>query len=532
MYRPEAGWLPASSYVEPVTPPVSEPDALPGVSVCFSAEWLPYILGSLQQMAQPTAWDASSPTVLQTTLDRVQALIGLFGNGEACSMLRWSTSDCALEISTDGGATWSAISGWDINGLASCLQQPLIDIGGTPGTGFDGPGNPLGISAAQMACNIANWLAVEVLQGSMSSIATSLAASATLLETADSIFKLIASFTGVGGLFFTVAGILIPAATAIGESALNSAATDATLREDLTCAIYTAISAAGKVTSGNVDAILTNINAISYGTPGIVGLLHDYVSNLGYNGLNAIQSEGALYGGSCPCGPTPIPGGTGCAIFNGTDDYMTTGFPFYPVPTAGQVTYTAWIYVTKPSGSGIVAAQFDLTKNQGDSYFAHVVSSNAPALVRAQGGGNTTETNFSTTVGGNGAWCHVAWVSPVFGGASVYINGVAAGVSRSYPDTEGDGLDDNGYIGVGASLSNWGTYGYEGKLADLRIYDTALTGAQIAAIHAGGVTGYVPEGTPLAWYAFNEGSGSTAHDYGSNAHDATWHGTGAHWGTV
>ena len=80
MYNPLPGWLPASSYVEPVTPVDAEPDASPGVSVCFNAAWLPYVLGALQQLAQPSTWDTSDPTTLQTALDRAQALLGLFGN--------------------------------------------------------------------------------------------------------------------------------------------------------------------------------------------------------------------------------------------------------------------------------------------------------------------------------------------------------------------------------------------------------------------------------------------------------------------
>lgn len=575
MYRAEAGWLAASSFVEPVAPPGVEPDSTPGVSVCFSAAWLPYVLGSLQQMCQPAAWDTSDPAVLQATLDRAQGLLELFGTAGGCMLLRWSDADCALEVSTDNGATWAPISGWDIAGVASCLevhlppppivrwnatdcvfqvstdngatyvtlpgftiaslaaclQQPLIDIGGTPGTGFDGPGNPGGISTAQMACNIAAWLAVEILQGSMSSIATSLGALSTTLETADAIFKLAASFTGVGGAFFTVMGILIPAATAIGETALNTAGSDAGLRSDLICAIYSAISADGKVTPANVATIVSNINGISYGTPGIVGMLKDYVSNLGYTGLNAIQSEGSLYGGNCACGSTPIPGGNQCAIFNGSSDYAD----FAGAITSGATEFTVMAWV-RPATFHFGMILFSMSNNANTDEFFYRVADDAtpseiPEFARGNTGGNVWTGESNNPIPLN-VWTHFAVkAGPATNVITCYINGTAVGTTVIGPNATG--LDAAIRTVMGAGWLSTGAFQfYDGKLADVRVYATLLTDPQIAAVAAGGVTGYVVEGSPVDWWALNDASGGTIHDYGSGGHDLTWHGSGGHWSTV
>ena len=141
------------------------------------------------------------------------------------------------------------------------------------------------------------------IQGSMSSMAGSLAATATTLESALGLFAIASSWSGLGAVFFEAAGVFVGAATAIGETALNTASGDSGLRDDLICAIYTAIVADGHVTTANLPTVISNISAISYATPGIVGMIADYVSNLGYAGINAIQSEGTLYDGDCSaCG--------------------------------------------------------------------------------------------------------------------------------------------------------------------------------------------------------------------------------------
>lgn len=246
---------------------------------------------------------------------------GTNGTNGVTPELRWS--GCVFQVSYDSGGTWTDVPGFDITTLQGCL-------GGTPAV-------PPDVSAPQAACNIANWLAIQILQGSMGSLASSLSTSATTLEAALGLFGLAAAWSGIGAVVFEAAGIFIAAGTAIGETALNTAASDATLRADLTCAIYDAIVADGYVTSANFPTILTNIAAISYATPGIVGLIHDYVSNLGYAGLNAIQSEGALYDGNCDaCGTWCYKWGAGFADFCTWTPYNTG-----VVPTCSGSTWHA-----------------------------------------------------------------------------------------------------------------------------------------------------------------------------------------------
>src|SRR5215472_2414803 len=230
------------------------------------------------QLTQPAAWDAS-PSAVLTVLDQATALVEQFITGVDCvSALEFRFTDaCVLQYSLDGGTTWLNTPGWSTFSSA-CFTGPAGPTGPTGATGASGitpqlrwsgctfqvsydsgstwsnvsgfdiptlqgclggtPSVPPGSTPLQAACNIANWLAVQILQGSMGSLGSSIGSTATALEAALGLFGLAAGWSGIGAIVFEAAGIFIAAGTAIGETALNTAASDATLRSDLTCAIY------------------------------------------------------------------------------------------------------------------------------------------------------------------------------------------------------------------------------------------------------------------------------------------------------
>ena len=361
-----------SSFVVPVAAPNVEPDATPLVCVQFNQTWLPYVLGSLFQLQQQGAWDPASPGA-DVASQQAQKLMSLIGETGGCpGMLEFRFEEsCELQYSTDAGTTWIDVPGWS-SFSAECFTGPAGPTGATgpPGpastwrlencqlqysndggvtwttvSGFSTselqlclqgtPGNPQGVTIAQQACNVAGWLAQNVLQGSLSNAATSIGAGATLLDAVLSLGGLAFGFAALLDPFVLAAAAFYTAAIAIGATLLNSAAADSTLREDLTCAIYSAISTTGYVTGTNISAVLTNINDITYGTPGIVGLIHDYVANLGIVGINGIQAEGSLFGADCSeCAPP-----AGCVAMDGA--IIGTGVTYAATgPGAGIMTVT------------------------------------------------------------------------------------------------------------------------------------------------------------------------------------------------
>jgi hypothetical protein len=86
----------------------------------------------------------------------------------------------------------------------------------------------------------------------------------------------------------------------------------------------------------------------------------------------------------------------------------------------------------------------------------------------------------STTAVNNGKWCHLVGVR-VGRTLIVYVNGV---MENSNPN--GNTVDiGNAYSTIGASRNPSVAYPLNGAIFDVRIYNRALTAAEIAAIYRG-----------------------------------------------
>lgn len=61
---PNEGNYALPSFMSPVTPPDVDPDAEPLIQPAFSAAWLPYVLGALDQLLLYASWDADDDAKL------------------------------------------------------------------------------------------------------------------------------------------------------------------------------------------------------------------------------------------------------------------------------------------------------------------------------------------------------------------------------------------------------------------------------------------------------------------------------------
>ena len=84
MYDPDWSRYNIGSFREAVNPPHGLFDAAPTVCVEVASAWLPYIVGALSQLAQPSTWITDTDVALWDVLGRVQDLIEAVGTAGAC----------------------------------------------------------------------------------------------------------------------------------------------------------------------------------------------------------------------------------------------------------------------------------------------------------------------------------------------------------------------------------------------------------------------------------------------------------------
>jgi len=502
------------------------------------------------QLIQPTTWATTDPTALQAVLDNVTDLLNMFGVAGGCMQLRWSPDDCAIQVSTDNGATWTAIEGWDLTSVQGCVMGGLsirIDAGGNLQWSIDGgstwtnadgwvpgtPPNPAGNSTDQQACNIATHLAQNIIQGALVSAINSFNTSIEEAAAASAIVALIPVFGPEVALTIDAAAglvYLIYTTGSIGD--YTAASTDPFLAFALQCAIYNTIKTDGLVTAANYAAVRTAITAIAYSPSDVQTAIDDFLDALDINGLLAAQQMGGLVTGTCAgCGTSPV------AQFDGNTDYLKGTGRLLPYTDASAWTLCFWAqaFSTAADSQGTIFAEGDAGATQPTMqvYFQHSGSPGHTWQQSWYGASPTFAWRYDHPNGGTTEdnWHHIAIQHTSGNTYSWYIDGVnvAATSTTSTPSIRIN--DGNTYVGVNDNTGGFNEH-FQGKLADMRIYGSALTSTQIADIHLAGVTGYLPVGAPLHWWKMDEGTGTTAADSGSSPATLTWHGSGSHWGTV
>jgi len=294
---PQQNWLQQGSYESGQLPPITDPASGDGVCIGpFNRDWLPFVLGAMDQLRNPSSWIVADDDAMYATLARVDSLRQIFGEAGACvTCPEMRLQDCVLQISCDSGATWTDVSGWSDN-FRNCVQAAI------PPTVPPPVGSP---DADQRACNLSGYLATKVIQETMVAAHTVLAASGTELQFGIDVMSLI-------GFAFPITYSAILAFHDFfnylsGQSLteINTAATDPTLWSEVTCAIFCAIRGIGYVTAANFNAVATNLGAISYVYPWVAPSLHNYWNELGLANIQAQQAVGALDSvdcSACTCG--------------------------------------------------------------------------------------------------------------------------------------------------------------------------------------------------------------------------------------
>ncbi len=199
-------------------------------------------------------------------------------------------------------------------------------------------------------------------------------------------------------------------------------------------------------------------------------------------------------------------GPAGSALdFDGIDDYVAFADANI-LDDLTSMTIEVWVWGIDPNGSAVV------TK---DGVFSLETGSTGNVAMYF-GDGTTTSAGTNTIVTGalsDNQWNHIAASRDGSGNVMIYVNGIFVG----------SGVDnDTGANANGLSIGGYpppSTYKYEGKLDDVRIWNITRTEAEIRATMNSTLSG--SETGLIAYYKFDEGSGTTLTDSTSNGNNGT-----------
>lgn len=371
---PRVNWQQQGSFEVGELPPVTDPDS--GTMVCLppiNQDWLPFIQGCLSQMRNPSSWLVIDDDAMNATLQRVERLMQMVGERADCPMpLELQMSGCDLQYSTDGGTTFTTVTGWS-DFLTNCIPlQTIIDFdsdcslnqsydGGetfTPVAGwFDNfsncvqengpiiglPPNPGDKTPDQLACAIAAYAAEQVVIAAMGKAVTAISDDLTLLQFGLDVVNIIPEFVLVTLAADAFSAIYV----AVQEGMLSDfedALTDATLLQDITCAVYDCIQAEGYVKPDNFSCILSNIGAISYAHADVISAIVSYLTALGPTGLAQLSQVSGLHSGE-DC--TACAGSGWCFLF----DFTLDAGPFlsYDTGVTSWVSGVGWVGTYRPA---------------------------------------------------------------------------------------------------------------------------------------------------------------------------------------
>jgi hypothetical protein len=287
--QPLVDWQQTGSYLEPASPPLLPPGQGTLVQLpCVNQDWLPLILGSLDQLRNPSSWLAaltdSQRSEVLARVDDLRGMVAMAIHVPCCNVQMRLTSDCKLQFSSDGGASYSDVAGWTTN-IGGCVRANIPP---------PAPPNPNNNPLDQRACNLAGFLSQEIIQLTMQKMVAYVGTSNQQVAFAQSVLA------ALGDVF----PITFAASIAFGDfynlvvsqllSEVNGAATDPSLWAAVTCAIFTHIRTVGYVDATNFAAVQAALHAISYPHAWVPNAIGNYWGDLGLGNIQAMQAVGAL----------------------------------------------------------------------------------------------------------------------------------------------------------------------------------------------------------------------------------------------
>ena len=176
--------------------------------------------------------------------------------------------------------------------------------------------------------------------------------------------------------------------------------------------------------------------------------------------------------------------GLGATSFDGVDDYVALGNAPSPLRVTSNLTFSAWVKIPSDVGEVYVAI---IGRNADVSLMTHWSDHKLRVFAKPSGGVGAEALHSTGTSLNTNTWWHVAITYNLLVWTA-YVNGVQDGTGTGVTGilSDVDGYDtDIGFYGNGSA------YGL-GLIDDVRIYNRALSAAEVAQLYNYGLPKFTP----------------------------------------
>ena len=202
--------------------------------------------------------------------------------------------------------------------------------------------------------------------------------------------------------------------------------------------------------------------------------------------------------------------------FDGTDDLVSAG-NVLGFERTDAFSISAWVKRNSSKNQMIVSKR--LSSGNLTGYSLRITNSTNQLQVQLRSAGsNRLILNGSTALDTN--WNHVVLTydgSSNISGLNVYVNG--SNDNGSTTGTLSLSILNSAEFNIGAENNNDDFF--DGNIDEVALFNSELSSTNVSTIYNSGIPGDLSSLSPLSWYRFEEGSGTTATDSGTGGNNGT-----------
>ena len=202
--------------------------------------------------------------------------------------------------------------------------------------------------------------------------------------------------------------------------------------------------------------------------------------------------------------------------FDGVNDYLDCGNDS-SLQITGAMTVSYWF--NGQGGSGTIGGFGKLGGPNNRGFCLGLNNNNQITFYIAPTINSLVSASYSHTTDNN--WHHLLGVFTPSTSLELYFDGVLVATTSTSVSSQYNGSNN---LQIGARGDGAGPF--NGKMSNVALWDTALTGPQVATIYNNGAPNDISSLSPVAWYKLNaadtfDGTNWTINDYGSGGNDGT-----------